>query len=625
VDLNSDSKSELLVTDGAAVQVLTSNGDGTFTVGALYNTANQFSGASNFFLNVSVADFNKDGKLDVAIFNTMLLGNGDGTLKGSPTIANFGSGSMTADVNKDGHPDIVSLTIDAGTGNGSMNIYLNDGHANFTLAHSYVDPATVFTGFSLGGIVDVNGDGNPDIVGYTYSERANWSLVVFLGNGDGSFQSPTNFPGGGPGTEIQGFSLTDLNNDGKPDVILVANGLGGGFGVLNVVLNAGDGTFGAPSTYFASSPDGSPAVADFNGDGQPDVLVGSDTNGIAFLARKADGTFQPATYITNTACGTSCAVGLIEADVNGDGKPDVVAASAKSFQVLLGNGDGTFMALAPNNALALSVNGFQAADINSDGKIDLIGGSSGSSILTVLMGNGDGTFGSSFTLQPPGVPLIADFNGDGTNDLAVQIANNSGPQLVLLFNTSTPIAPGFTITAGSGGTATVAAGTPATYTLSLSGTGGFTGNVALSCSGAPTGATCSVAPTTVMVNGTKAASATVTVTSTARSELLPVGFRNSPTQILGKPLLVISSLLASILLILILKLSRVSRPRHFAFGALAATLTLLLVSAGCGGSMSPPPSGGGTPAGTYTIVVTATAGSGPIAISQTTNLTLVIQ
>jgi hypothetical protein len=242
--------------------------------------------------------------------------------------------------------------------------------------------------------------------------------------------------------------------------------------------------------------------------------------------------------------------------------------------------------------------------------------------LTLLLGNGDGTFGSSFALQPPGPPVIADFNGDGLPDLGVEYRN----QLVLLFNTSTPIAPGFTLTAGSGGTATVAAGTPATYTLSLSGTGGFTGNVALSCSGAPTGATCSVSPTTVMVDGTKVASATVTVTSTARSELLPIGFNNSPTGIQANPTIVISSLLAAILVILtILKLSRISRRRQFVFGALAATLSLLLVAAGCGGSSSSGGNTSGTPAGTYNIVVTGSAGSGPIGINETTNLTLIIQ
>jgi hypothetical protein len=622
-DLNGDGKADTFVTRGDSIQVLTSNGDGTFTPGALYNVKNNFSIESQSLFNLSVADFNKDGKLDLAVFNTMLLGNGDGTLQGNTLAFNI-SAQLEGDLNGDGHPDLVGTSIDSNS-NEFVDIYVNDGHANFTLTHSYSVPGPgIFSGFALAAVVDVDGDGLPDVVGYVAGTKTPISVVVLLGNGDGTFKPAVTSPG--PFLQfLRNFSFADLRNNKKPDLLLVGTGEGPGTGTFEVMSNNGDGNFAAAVTYFAGGPNGTVAAADYNGDGNVDVFVGTDANGIAKLFGKGDGTFQPAAFLTNTLCGTTC-FGLLSGDFNGDGKPDIIEPSTQSFQVLLGKGDGTFTGVTVNDPLDYP---FQLADINGDGKLDVIRDLTGD-VLSILFGNGDGTFLPPVVLQPAGTPLIADFNGDGRLDLFVDG--------VWLFNMGsvTPPPPDFSLSPVSGGTsATVSAGNTATFNLSLVGKGGFSGNIALSCSGAPTGAICTVAPAIVKLSGAAAVSATVTVTTTAHGEAVPVSFGKPPVGLQVRPILVISSLLASILLIVtIMKLSSVPRPRSFAFSVFAATTVSLFAIAGCGGgggggtSPGGNPSGGsqtGTPAGSYTIVIKATSGSGSTAISHATNLTLVIQ
>lgn len=174
--------------------------------------------------------------------------------------------------------------------------------------------------------------------------------------------------------------------------------------------------------------------------------------------------------------------------------------------------------------------------------------------------------------------------------------------------------PPFSISPASGSTtsATVNAGQTATYSLSFAGTSGFNGSVSLVCSGAPSAAVCSVSPSTLILNGTTPVVATVTVTTTARAALPPLGGPpNAPLRFV--PLLLPFLLALAALFFFGLG----SRSRRFAVrtGALALTtvfVVLLLSSCGGGGSSGPPPPPPpqpiGTPAGTYTITVTATSG-----------------
>jgi FG-GAP-like repeat/Abnormal spindle-like microcephaly-assoc'd, ASPM-SPD-2-Hydin/FG-GAP repeat len=245
-------------------------------------------------------------------------------------------------------------------------------------------------------------------------------------------------------------AVADVNNDGKPDLLVVSCSLGGGCGgidgAVGVLLGNGDGTFQPAVTYDAGG-DGTNSIvaADVNGDGKLDIVVTNSyySNTIGVLLGNGDGTFQPVvTYSSGGGYPSSVAV----ADVNGDGKPDILVANGSSCYacndmglvgVLLGNGDGTFQpAVTYSSGGYNSYNGTSLAvsDLNGDGKLDVAVTNacgetqdcSRNGSVGVLLGNGDGTFQPAITYDAgaklPRTVVLADMNGDGKLDLL--LANN---------------------------------------------------------------------------------------------------------------------------------------------------------------------------------------------------------
>jgi hypothetical protein len=639
-DLNGDGKLDLVGSTGSAAQVFIGKGDGTFTPGNFYNAPTVLPTGIIGSTSIVVADFNGDKKKDVAAFNTMLLGNGDGTLQGNPAVPGEFIFRTMGDFNGEGHPDFAGV---GDTGNppsnpnvfqANLNIWLNDGKNNFTLAHTYAinipfpnladSIGTVF----FGNAADVNGDGKIDLVGYLW-DASGLSMIVLLGNGDGSFGAPiaTRVNSDANHQIAVAFTVGDVNGDGKLD-LLVNAGIGAGPLTFYLLLGKGDGTFAAPIAPFVGGSNGTPVVGDFNNDKKLDVIMGT-ANGIGVLLGNGDGTFQPTTFISNSACATACGT-PVSADFNGDGKLDLMfEAGVSGYQVLLGKGDGTFT-ISPAVAVPAGTFGgvFQVADFNGDGKPDVLGsiGSLNPS-LGLILGNGDGTFGSPHPVTNAGFfPFVADFNSDSKLDILEVGAN----QLVWLFNNGqavVPPQPDFSLGSGSGaGTATVSAGSTATYLLSLSGSGGFVGTVALKCSVAPAGPACSVSPSSVMVSGSTAATATVSVTTTARSGLLPIGDSNE-RDTSRKVLWIFGVLLVDAGIIRLLAGAQM-RPRRFSWSLAMACGAILFLAAtlisGCGGgsnSSSGSTGSSGTTAGNYTVTVTAQSGS----VSHQTKLTLTVQ
>jgi len=226
------------------------NGDGTFRAPTVYNSL----GARQ----VTVADVNLDGKLDLLVANWssapdddpsrlvgVLLGNGDGTFQPGVTYGSGGTGAISIsaqDVNGDGRPDLLVMSqggID-GSRPGVVGVLLGNGDGTFQPAVAYIPGQDFLNSLA---VVDVDGDHHPDLLvtSGTSDDWVNGVISLMRGNGDGTFQVAENYDSGGFGAGS--ISLGDVNGDNRPDLfvgnyrVLYPHGYQPGFGML--LNNAG--------------------------------------------------------------------------------------------------------------------------------------------------------------------------------------------------------------------------------------------------------------------------------------------------------------------------------------------------------------------------------------------------
>lgn len=606
-DLNKDGKLDLVVT-ADVIGIYLGNGNGTFS-----SSPNNYEPLAIGGLQLAIADFNLDGNPDIAFDGQIFLGNGNGTFRAVPAITLGGSQGpdVVGAFVTNGPPGVAVIPSVPGTVNAgsSLEIYTNDGSGNLSLAHTYTLPQV---GYVIA-TADLNGDGNLDLVVEGEDPTSqNWSYMVLLGNGDGSFQAPVLYQQSAQTTElVDPIVIADFNNDHKPDLAFAQ-----GKQTVAVLLGNGDGTFGAPN-YVFDGDGGAIVSADFNADGNLDIAE-DGTSGLAILLGNGNGTFQNAAFPITTSLGYVPLAG----DLNGDGKIDLVIGD----NVFLGNGNGTFNAVSPfgSSSSFTSLVAIALDDFNGDGKLDVlaIGYLGAVADDVIYLGKGDGTFNSSPITIPyccnpphisPPVMQVADMNGDGKPDLVVE--NYSASLFVLLNTTAT--APGFTIgmASGSSGTATISAGSTATFNLMITPAGSFSGTVGLTCTISPTASPapiCSV-PASVSVTGGSATPVMVTVSTTAA-----VSTATGPSTTLPRDIALLSgTAIFGVFFLLI------AGKRRFPAFAAASIVLALIAMAACGGSSSTTPSTGskGTPDGTYTATVTASSGS----VTHNTSLTVVVQ
>jgi FG-GAP-like repeat/FG-GAP repeat len=434
---------------------------------------------------VVAGDFNEDGKPDLAISNGgdntvyVYIGNGDGTF-GIPEVLYTAGQSPVwladAKLNQNGHLDLITVDGDSN----QLEVFSGKGDGTFQPGSVVSLPQTPT--FLLAG--DFNNDGNTDLaVGLAISPFSSGAqTLVVPGNGAGSFLPAILTPSIDNSNETpivtNWLAVGDVNGDGFLDLVPTVS-----FAAATTYLNQGGTAFQPGNSFGPANGAVAVALADITNHGCLDAVEADATGFLTIATGDCHGAFTQQTPVAQLG---DIDVAITVADVNGDGKLDVIASSAFSdaeapynmlpgayggytVSVLTGNGSGAFSPTAMYR-VGSQAYGLTLADLSSNGKPDIFTISQQESTASHLLNDGNGGFGSPsgetigylggvWNAPIPYSPVqTIDLNGDGKPDVLLMeygmtstlpsdvtvLLNQGGGQLSAPVRSPVPVVPGQT-------------------------------------------------------------------------------------------------------------------------------------------------------------------------------------
>ena len=427
----------------------------------------------------------------------------------------LGNTHIAADLNGDGRPDL------AGAGANAVSVMLGNGDGTFRAKTDF--PVGAQAQAVAAG--DFNSDGRVDLVVTLNGPQL--SLALLTGTGTGTFNAPT-FSPNTSGFDSPAIVATDLNGDGRLDLVVMHSiacftAPCRAARSITILLGNGNGTFQTPSEIDVGTGPNSMAVLDLNRDGIKDVAIGGGNTELSILLGVGNGTFVRQPVVTLVPGGDlfSACNDIGVGDLNRDSIQDLIVplGNGEGNAILIGNGNGTFQVRSriqiDETFAPLHV---AVADYNRDGLLDIARtmGDGTNGLMQILRGNGDGTFQAPnrYLVPPPnssrgGIVIIAgDWNGDAKPDIAFVVGGAGAPALDVLTNTTGGVPPSLGVASLSLNPTTVTGGNSSTGTVTLTAVAQAATTVAI----ASNNAAATVPASIVVPAGSSSRSFTITTT-----------------------------------------------------------------------------------------------------------------